>query len=69
MGGFKTVHPYRRSEERPFPNRGAPLPNGLSYQSDLMREPWTGTRGGEPAVLPGLLDGLDLRDCLVVVGR
>ena len=29
----------------------------------------TGTRGGEAAVLPGLLDGLDLRDCLVVVGR
>src|SRR3954467_13152807 len=39
MRGFKTAHPRQRSEERPFPNRGASLPSGLSYRGDLMREP------------------------------
>jgi hypothetical protein len=31
MGGLKTAHPRRRSEEPPFPNRNASLPSGLSY--------------------------------------
>ena len=39
MKGSKTAHPHQRSEERPFPNRGASLPSGPSYRSDLMREP------------------------------
>jgi hypothetical protein len=39
MRGSKTVHPHRRLEERPLPNRSASLPNWLSYRSDLMREP------------------------------
>ena len=34
-------------------------------QGLVLAQRATGTRGGEPAVLPGLLDGLDLRDCLV----
>ena len=39
MRGSETVHPHRRSEGRPFPNRGASLLSGLSYRGDLMREP------------------------------
>jgi transposase len=40
MGDSKTVRPHRRSEERPLPNHRMSLPSGLSYRSDLMREPW-----------------------------
>ena len=39
MGGCKTVRPHQRSEERPLLNRKMPLPSGLSYRGDLMREP------------------------------
>jgi hypothetical protein len=56
MGDFKTAHPHLRSEERPFPNRDASLPSGLSYRGGLMREPCLGPgsrpRRGRPTCSP-----------------
>ncbi len=52
MEGSKTARPRRRSEERLLPNRSTSLPSGLSYRSDLMREPWVDGRAMVRCALP-----------------